>query len=192
MYVMNLDRNWFMRASVRSPLCRALTLILCLLVVLATAVAEEKLFKQTNNSMDPTIVAGEKFAVNMDAYRTVQPARGDVIVLEQDGILVVKRIAAVGGDTIEGKAGQVFLNGKLLDGNSGRNKAELRPEFSFLDNFGPVKVPPGQFFVLGDNRAYSRDSRDPAFGLVPATQVRGRVLRIARSHLEGRTSKPIK
>ena len=160
MYVMNLDRNWFMRASVRSPLCRALTLILCLLVVLATAVAEEKLFKQTNNSMDPTIVAGEKFAVNMDAYRTVQPARGDVIVLEQDGILVVKRIAAVGGDTIEGKAGQVFLNGKLLDGNSGRNKAELRPEFSFLDNFGPVKVPPPRP-VLRPGRQPRLQSRQP-------------------------------
>ncbi|HEV8524008.1 MAG TPA: signal peptidase I [Terriglobales bacterium] len=181
-----------MRAFRKPVLRRLFALVPCLLIALAAAAAEEKLFKQTNNSMDPTIVAGEKFAVDMDAYRTAQPARGDVIVLEQDGILVVKRVAAVGDDTIEGKAGQVFLNGKLLDGNSGRNKAELRPEFSFLDNFGPIKVPAGQFFVLGDNRAYSRDSRDPAFGLVPATQIRGRAVRIARSHLEGRTSKPIK
>jgi signal peptidase I len=170
---------------------RVLASALSLLVTLATAAAEEKLFKQSNNSMEPTIVAGEKFAVDMDAYRTAQPARGDVIVLEQEDILVVKRVAAVGGDTIEGKAGQIFLNGKLLD-SSGKNAAERRAEFAFLDNFGPIKVPAGQFFVLGDNRAYSRDSRDPAFGLVPATQVRGRVVRIARSHLEGRTSKPIK
>jgi signal peptidase I len=97
------------------------------------------------------------------------PQRGDVIVFDAptgDDTEFVKRVIGVPGDDIDIHDGEVWVNGKRLD--DGRETA-LRGSTRF-----PLQVPEGHYFVLGDNRNASNDSR--AFGFVPAEDIIGRVL----------------
>lgn len=80
---------------------------------------------------------------------------------EQD---FIKRVIAVGGDTIEGRNGIVYLNGEPLD-------EPYLPEGTHTSDFGPTTVPQGMIFVMGDNRGNSDDSR--SFGPVPVDSVVG-------------------
>jgi signal peptidase I len=88
-------------------------------------------------------------------------------------MFLVKRVEAIPGDIIEGKSGTIFLNGKELD--EGFEKPN-DPADSFLANFGPVKVHSGEYFVLGDNRPVSLDSRAPLYGPVKESEISGRAL----------------
>jgi signal peptidase I len=62
--------------------------------------------------MEPTILSGEKFTAEMKPF---QPLRGDLVIFHHEGVLIVKRVIAVGGDVVEGRDLKVLLNGKLLD-----------------------------------------------------------------------------
>ena len=97
------------------------------------------------------------------------PHRGQIAVLREPGSgdLVLKRIVAVGGDVVGIEDGELVVNR--------RHPAEPYADPASIDSeyFGPVTVPAGAVFVLGDNRANSVDSRD--FGVVPVTNLVGRV-----------------
>jgi signal peptidase I len=132
------------------------------------------------SSMEPTIMLRERIFVDMHYYHEHQERRGDVVIVRRRldlsaDVLVVKRIIAIGGDTIEGKDQQVFLNGQILSEPFVRHKFPVRTDPE-LDAFGPVAVPNGRFFVMGDNRDISLDSRTPDFGLVDAKSIVGRAL----------------
>ena len=115
-------------------------------------------------SMLPTLAEGDRLLVNTLGAHDQLPPRGVVIVLQkpQSDVLVVKRVIAVGGDTLRLTPAGVWLNGKLLS----------EPYIKPLD-YTPLSltVPPGQVFVLGDNRPKSEDSRD--FGTVPMASILG-------------------
>lgn len=81
---------------------------------------------------------------------------------EQD---FIKRVMAVGGDTIEGRDGRVFVNGEVVD-------EPYLPDGVETSTFGPVKIPDNMIFVMGDNRGNSDDSRN--FGPIPVDSVVGR------------------
>jgi len=87
----------------------------------------------------------------------------------------------VAGDTIEGRNLQIFLNGTLLTEPYVEHTGKRPLGIKTLETFGAVKVEQGKLFVAGDNRDYSRDSRDPSFGLISVADVRGKVLQIVRS-----------
>jgi signal peptidase I len=107
--------------------------------------------------------------------------RGDVVVFvfppdpTKD---FIKRVIAVGGDTIAVKNGTVFLNGKVMPDPHAH--LEVRPEdrspLTPRDNFGPVTVPQGKLFMMGDNRDRSYDSR--FWGFVDRNEVEGRAILI--------------
>ena len=132
---------------------------------------------------------GEKIAAEM---RPFQPSRGDLIIFEHEGQLLIKRVIGIGGDTVEGRNFQVFANGKLLDEpyveHIGTRPLGLRS----LETFSPVTVPAGKLFVAGDNRDYSFDSRDTRFGLISAAQVKGRPVEIVQSANPDRLHKPVR
>lgn len=109
-----------------------------------------------------------------DGFLFKGPQRGDVVVFRAPGAEerdFIKRIIGVPGDTIEILNGQVIVNGETLKEPFILNHANYTWP---LDGRGPVTVPPGQFFVLGDNRTNSSDSH--VWGFVPADHIIGKAL----------------
>lgn len=155
--------------------------------------SHKRVFVQPNSAMEPTILKDEKVVVNMVAYHDKRPARGDVVVFKHDGLLIVKRVIAVVNDTIEGQNFQVVLNGKTLQENYVQHQGEssAQGQFFYLKTFKPETVPAGEVFVMGDNRDYSHDSRDPGFGAVSVQDVVGKAVRIFRSEVVEREGKII-
>lgn len=145
-----------------------------------------------SGSMNDTLLEGDRVMVNKLAYRFGDPARGQVVVfdspMEPDvdgetifGALVrhvaeslglsspdsalIKRIIAVGGETIEIRGNRVLIDGTAID-------EPYLKEGSFMADFGPLTVPEGQVFVMGDNRSSSSDSR--VFGPIAEGEIVGR------------------
>jgi signal peptidase I len=116
----------------------------------------------------------------MSAYRSRPPQRGDVILLTLPirDTLFTKRVVGIAGDTVEAEPKhEVIVNGNPLKPPEicGKPVVEQNP-FVQLPYFPSTTVPPGSFFVVGDNLPNSNDSRYPEFGLVRADQVEGQPL----------------
>jgi signal peptidase I len=126
-------------------------------------------------SMEPTLDVGDRVLVNKLSYKFHEVNRGDVVVFErppgastgQNGEIkdLIKRVIAVGGDTVEAKEGEVFVNGERIDENY------LEPGTS-TDNLPLKTIPDGHVFVMGDNRTNSEDSR--IFGPIDEDAIVGR------------------
>jgi signal peptidase I len=126
-------------------------------------------------SMEPTLDVGDRVLVNKLSYKFHDVNRGDVVVFErppgastgQNGEIkdLIKRVIAVGGDTIEAKEGEVFVNGERVDENY------LEPGTP-TDNLPLKTIPDGHVFVMGDNRTNSEDSR--IFGPIDEDAIVGR------------------
>lgn len=132
-------------------------------------------FKFASSAMHPTISAGDKFVTDTRYYRNQPERRGDLVLLRTQDAVTVKRIIAIAGDNIQGKDRQIFLNGEKQDEPYIQHEfgAGVSPQ---LDNFGPVTIPAGKYFVMGDNRDLSLDSRTASFGLVDASAIVGKLL----------------
>ena len=115
-----------------------------------SAFAQEKRFTQPNSAMEPTVLEGEKFSVDTNAYQNSVPARGDVVVLRHEDILVLKRIIAVAGDSIEGQDFRIILNGTPVHEGYVEHKGQgaIAPESSFLKAFERITIAPGHIFVV--------------------------------------------
>jgi signal peptidase I len=114
------------------------------------------------DSMEPNFVDREHLLVSKMAYRWGVPARGDVVVFHAPELPdkdYIKRVIGLPGEIVELRRGEVYVDGAPIE----------EPWLPRADrsSFGPYAVPAGHVFVLGDNRAYSNDSR--AFGRVPGT-----------------------
>ena len=116
-------------------------------------------YKIPAESMSPTLVSGDRLMVDMRYYKTNRPKRGDVAVyrMPENNVLFVKRVVAIGGDTIAGDSEGTILNGQRISEPYILSEDTTPPEDSA--NFGPVSIPANQFFVMGDNRNHSYDSR---------------------------------
>jgi signal peptidase I len=151
--------------------------------------AANKVFATPNSSMEPSIRQGEKIAANMQPF---QPSRGDLVIFVHDGQLVVKRVIGVAGDVVEGRDSKVFVNGKPLDEGYVQHTAKRPLGLKTLETFGPTTVPNDKTFVAGDNRDYSFDSRDPRFGLVTTSDIKGKPIQIVESPSPERQGKMLK
>jgi signal peptidase I len=138
--------------------------------------------------MEPTIMQGEKIAADMEPF---QPTHGDLVIFAHEAILVVKRVIGIPGDVVEGHDLKVFVNGKLLKEEYVEHTAKPPLGRKTLETFGPILVPDGKLFVAGDNRDYSLDSRDPRFGLVEVSDVKGKAVQIVQSPTPERFGKKI-
>lgn len=108
----------------------------------------------TSGSMENTIMTKDRVLGLRFSYWFSQPQRGDIVIFkypDDESQNYIKRIIGLPGDTVEIQNGSVYINGELLD------EPYLREEPK--GSFGPYEVPEGHYFVLGDNRNNSRDSR---------------------------------
>ena len=156
-------------------------------------------FRIVTNSMAPTLQAGDLFMLDLNYYKKNQVQRGNVISFpraDYSGPLC-KRVIGLPGDRIEGKGEEVIVNGAVIPELYARFTGRNASLDSFnqnhqTSNFGPISVPDGQFFVMGDNRDNSYDSRDPDFGFVPVESVWAKPLYIYFSTNRSRIGKTIK
>lgn len=129
--------------------------------------------KVEGHSMDPTLETGEKLLT----YKLHTPTRGDIITFKSplgDGVYV-KRVIAVGGETVEVKDDTLYINGKEVEEPYlEEQKGFLGEGESLTYDFDPVKVKKGEYFVMGDNRLNSSDSR--LFGTIKEDSIQGVIL----------------
>jgi signal peptidase I len=145
---------------------------------IALRAAGFRVFRIDVSSMEPVLLPGDSFMADMDFFRTHPIARGEIVLLRSPvtrGVTIVKRVIAIGGDTISGKDAQIFVNGKVLDEPYVEHTGHPAEETA---NFGPVVIPAHQLFVMGDNRDVSLDSRTRYFGLVDDSSIVGKPLYI--------------
>lgn len=161
-----------------------------LLVTVKTVLASA--YKISTASMVPTLYVGDHILVNKAAYGLREPLtrtcialcsipkRGDVVVFisPTDSKDFIKRVIAIPGDVIEIRDKVVVLNGQSIpEPYAYFQMGQLPPESTQVSfKHGPIRVPQGKLFVLGDNRDNSYDSR--VWGFVEATDVRGRAFMI--------------
>lgn len=137
-------------------------------IVLALALrAAVRLYVIPSSSMSPTLVAGDHIAVTPFRFGA-RPERGDVIVFrspQRADELMIKRVVAVPGDLVESREGRLFVSGHPL-------REPYLPRTTVTTSIAPQIVPAGCYFVLGDNRMDSLDSR--AWGVLPNDLVVGK------------------
>ena len=125
-------------------------------------------------SMVPTIFDGDHILVNELVYKFYPPRRGDVVVFrypKNENQFFIKRIIGLPGETIYIWQKECIINGQILEEEYiiHASDKEVSPE---LDNFGPIKLLQGSYFMMGDNRDWSLDSR--AFGPVKENKILGK------------------
>jgi signal peptidase I len=130
-------------------------------------------YKLPTASMEPTLLLGDHLLVNKHIYKTTGPKRGDIIVLRYPGnpeVAYIKRLIGEPGDKVEMITRTVYINDRPLE----EHYTQYIDPGSIHDHYGPYRVPPGQYFVMGDNRDNSQDSR--YWGCVPRKNLLGKPL----------------
>ena len=131
-----------------------------------------------SGSMEPSLRSGDRVLVKNMQYFTKNPERGDIVafdsgfrggLLNKEKVRFVKRVVGLPGDEVQILNGDVYVNGQVLS-----EPYAVRHD----DNLALVKVPFGHYFLMGDNREHSYDSR--YLGPIPAERIQGKVAFIAR------------
>mgnify|MGYP000884068200 CR=1 FL=1 len=108
----------------------------------------------------------------LEFYLLGDPERFDIVICDypntEDGMYRVKRVIGLPGETIELKKGELYVNGEFVEQNF-----EMTPNET---DFGPFTVPEGHYFVMGDNRNESLDSRSSYVGCIDERDILGKVL----------------
>lgn len=176
--------------------------MILLLTVARTSLANH--YQVPSGSMEPTLVPGDRVAVNMLAYGLRvpftdielidrgEPQRGDVVVFKSpaDGTRLIKRVVAVGGDSVELVAGRLWIDGHPLHDAEASRIEHFGARAVYLNlrdgggpDIAPTVIPAGMALVLGDHRGNSADGR--FFGLVPTASLYGRASAVYYRRGEG-------
>jgi signal peptidase I len=126
-------------------------------------------FRVQGTSMQPLLADGERIIVNKLAYRFGAIRRGDVVVFwypRDPSVSFIKRVVGRPGDVVELRGGQLHVNGERV------REEYVRTDYRDRDSMPPETVPPGYYYVLGDHRTSSNDSR--SWGEVPERYIYGR------------------
>jgi signal peptidase I len=181
------------RGLAEIPLLALIALVVAF--VLKTFVAQA--FYIPSGSMEPQLNVGDRVIVSKLAYQLHDPRRGDVIVFPSpadhsvdhsalpirvvrgifEGVglakpqkeILIKRVIGLPGETVEGRDGHVYIDGRLL-------VEPYLPPGVTTDAFGPTTIPKGDLWVMGDNRGDSHDSRYSDIGPITESSVIGRAI----------------
>ena len=164
------------RKSVIREYAEAILIAVLLALLIRTFVVQA--FKIPSGSMIPTLLVGDHILVNKFLYRFRDPARGDVVVFkypQDEHRDFIKRVIGVGGDELYIKDRKVYVNCRPPDPAC----RPIEERWAYYEErfgaggeaFGPVQVPAGSYFVMGDNRNNSQDSR--YWGFVKKEKIKG-------------------
>lgn len=189
-------RGWFMREG------RQLLVLLVLLAIARTSLANH--YGVPSGSMEYTLMPGDRVVVDMSAYGLRvpfteivlvprdQPRRGDIALFKSpsDGVRLIKRVVAVGGDRVTLEGGHLSINGQgLAEPDApdverfGQKRVRLNLDMGGGPDVDGLVIPPGQVLVVGDHRGNSIDGR--YFGLVPASRLYARAVGVFWRRGEG-------
>ncbi len=172
--------RWLVEWAIILVLVVGLTFILRMFVI--------QTFSIPSGSMLPTLHIGDRIIVNKLSYDFHGVHRGDIVVFKrppleaQNYADLVKRVVGLPGETISTVNGNVYINGKLLSvpwlptgpqSFTGPLASNAHQQFNMP---GPVKIPEGYYYVMGDNRTDSEDSR--YFGPIPKSLIVGRAVAV--------------
>ncbi len=183
----SVEEQPFRKKHILREYAESIIVAILLALVIRTFVVQA--FKIPSGSMEDTLLIGDHLLVTKFLYGTKipftdtkiltirDPRRGDVVVFEypEDASKdFIKRVVGLPGDVVEGKEKKVFVNGKPFE-----NPYEIHKEQEVIpkaqnprDTFGPVTVPADSYFVMGDNRDRSYDSR--FWGFVKSSKIKGK------------------
>jgi len=160
-------RKRFLRAGWEFLHDLSVAVLFCFFLIAFVAQA----FRVQGSSMEPLLLDGERIVVNKFVYRFRPIARGDVVVFwypRDPSVSFVKRVVGLPGDLVEIRAGELVVNGLPV------KEPYLPARFRDDDNHPPSEVRKGYYFVLGDHRRSSNDSRN--WGEVPEKYIYGRAV----------------
>lgn len=123
-------------------------------------------------SMEPTLHDGNNLIVDKISYRFRDPKRYEIIVFPykyEENTYYIKRIIGLPGETVQVIDGEVYIDGEILGEHYG---AELMDDAGIAAE--PIQLGDDEYFVLGDNRNHSSDSRDPSVGILKREDLIGR------------------
>ncbi len=127
--------------------------------------------KVEGTSMAPLLHDQQRIFINKFVYRYEPIRRGDVVVFwypRDRSKSFIKRVIATPGETVEIRHGHVYVNGEMLE------EPYVPPQFTESGSFGPLHIPEGHYFLMGDHRSSSNDSR--VFGPVPEESIYGKAV----------------
>ncbi len=145
----------------------SIAVVFCFFLITFVAQA----FRVQGTSMLPLLGDGERIIVNKFVYRFRPIERGDVVVFwypREPSVSFIKRVVGLPGDTVEIRLGALYVNGQRVE------EDYLLPKFRGDESTPPVEVKKGFYYVLGDHRNSSNDSR--SWGEVPEKYVYGRAV----------------
>ncbi|MCL6634947.1 MAG: signal peptidase I [Peptococcaceae bacterium] len=158
------------RRSIFGEVFESVAIAVLLAVVIRLFVLEP--FYIPSGSMEPTLQEHDRIIVSKLNYRFQEPKRGDIVVFKyprDPKRNFVKRLIAVGGETVAIKNSRLYINGQPV-------AEDYLPKGLRFADYGPVEVPPGTYFMLGDNRNNSDDSR--VWGFLPKDLIVGKAILI--------------
>ena len=126
----------------------------------------------SGHSMEATLHDGDNLIVDKLSYHFREPERFEIIVFpyrHKENTYYIKRIIGLPGETVQVKDGYVYINGEKLDENYG---LEVMEDAGIAAE--PIELGEDEYFVLGDNRNHSSDSRDPSVGILHRDELIGR------------------
>ena len=147
-----------------------IAILLAAVYVLITYVGQRT--EVSGHSMEPTLQHGDNLIVDKISYRFREPERYEIIVFPyqyMENTYYIKRIIGLPGETVQIADGEIYINGEVLEESYGR---EVMQDAGLAAE--PITLGDDEYFVLGDNRNYSSDSRDPSVALIHRKEIIGR------------------
>ena len=145
-------------------LVKQLICVALLIPIIFTMVHKPIMYKVNGSSMEPSLHDKQIIL----SINPVQIDKMDIVAIKlEDGLIIVKRVIAIPHDTVYIHDGQVYVNERPVD--------DIKTDYAGLAAI-PYTLGEGQYFVLGDNRSHSIDSRYPAVSLVSMDQILGKII----------------